>query len=414
MAAVRSARAGGPAAAVVAPPSEASTATGDRVHVEFAHRVHFTVDALDPANPVLENVLAAEVDAAVAEPARCIVVVDAGVVAADAPGAAGRPLLDRVRARIAAMPTVLHLVADPIVVPGGEAAKQDRAVVDRVMKAINDFGICRRSYVLVVGGGAVLDAVGFAAATAHRGVRLIRFPTTTLAQDDAGIGVKNGINAFGKKNFIGAFAVPTGVINDRQFLATQSPRDLVAGVSEAVKVALLKDAAFFDAIETAAPAIARGDLDALWPVVIRSGELHLDHIVRGGDPFEMQIARPLDFGHWSAHRLEHLSDYAVRHGEAVSIGIAIDVDYAAAIGVLDADAADRMVRVLDTCGLPTRHPLLADPEPILQGLQEFREHLGGQLTITLVRGPGQPLDVHEIDIPVMRRVIAARGEGARS
>ena len=92
---------------------------------------------------------------------------------------------------------------------------------------------------VAIGGGAVLDAVGYAAATAHRGVRLIRVPTTVLSQDDSAVGVKNGINAFGKKNFVGSFAPPHAVLNDFDLLRTLQDRDWRAGISEAVKVALL-------------------------------------------------------------------------------------------------------------------------------------------------------------------------------
>jgi 3-dehydroquinate synthase len=373
------------------------------VSPSFVHRLRFTEDAFDPANPILDEVVDA---AGEPGPTRAILVVDDGVLAADPHGAEAG--LRRLTGGLVARAGRLDLRGEPLIVPGGEAAKLDRTVVDRVMQAIHDHGICRRSFVLVVGGGAVLDAVGFAAATAHRGVRLIRFPTTTLAQDDAGIGVKNGINAFGKKNFIGAFAVPWAVINDRSFLATQSLRDRRAGLSEAIKVGLLKDAGFVDAIEAAAPALAAGDLEALDPVVRRSAELHLEHIAAGGDPFESEIARPLDFGHWSAHRLEQMTDFAVRHGEAVAIGIAIDATYAARIGRLPTAEAERIIAMLEGCGLPTRHPDLARGDELMRGLEEFREHLGGRLTITLIAGRGEPFDVHEIDAVAMREALAAR------
>lgn len=369
----------------------------------FVHRLRFTERAFEPGNAVLDEVLASAADEPGAGPRRAILVVDDGVIAAGGPGT-----LEAMTAGLAARPESVDLRGEPLVVPGGEAAKRDRGVVDRVTEAIDRRGICRRSLVLVVGGGAVLDAVGFAAATAHRGVRLVRFPSTTLAQDDAGIGVKNGINAFGKKNFIGAFAVPWAVINDRALLATQSLRDRRSGVSEAIKVGLLKDAAFVAEIAGLAPRLADGCVDALEPVVRRSAELHLAHIAEGGDPFELQAARPLDFGHWSAHRLERMTDFRLRHGEAVAIGIAIDVAYAARIGRLGRAEADGIIELLEACGLPTRHPDLARADELMEGLEEFREHLGGRLTITLVETAGRPLDVHEIDGAAMRAAIADR------
>ena len=123
-----------------------------------------------------------------------------------------------------------------------------------VHRAIHEYGIDRHAYVLAVGGGALLDMVGYAAATAHRGVRLVRVPTTVLSQNDSGIGVKNSVNAFGKKNFLGTFAPPFAVFNDFTFLTTLSDRDWRAGISEAIKVALLKDATFFAFLEEHATA----------------------------------------------------------------------------------------------------------------------------------------------------------------
>jgi 3-dehydroquinate synthase len=110
----------------------------------------------------------------------------------------------------------LKLVCPPLVLEGGERAKNSYFHVSEIQSQIDRFHIDRHSYVIAVGGGAILDLVGLAAATAHRGVRHVRIPTTTLSQDDSGVGEKNGINAFGKKNFIGTFTPPFAVINDFQ------------------------------------------------------------------------------------------------------------------------------------------------------------------------------------------------------
>jgi 3-dehydroquinate synthase len=274
-----------------------------------------------------------------------------------------------------------------------------------MLKVFEAADLDRHSYVVVIGGGAVLDAVGFAAAIAHRGLRLVRLPTTTLAQGDSGVGVKNGVNLFGKKNWVGSFAVPWAVVNDSGLLATLPDRDFVCGFSEAVKVALLKDPVFFAEVCEAAPRIARRDPDAALPVIRRSARLHLDHITRGGDPFELLEARPLDFGHWSAHKLEPLTGYALRHGEAVAIGLAIDTVYSSlALGLPESDVA-RVLRCLRELYLPLGHPILHNPEVLFAGLEEFRQHLGGRLTLTLLRGVGDPVEVHEIDERLMTAAI---------
>ena len=226
--------------------------------------VKFTHGLLDPGNPTLRDVVQAE------DRARLLVVIDEGVADAHP------TMTDDVVVYCAAHSDALELTAPPLVVPGGEAIKNQPGPVDEIRAAIDVHGVDRHSYVIVIGGGAVLDAVGYAAATAHRGVRLIRVPTTVLAQDDSGVGVKNGINAFGKKNFVGSFAPPHAVVNDFDLLATLSDRDWRAGISEAVKVALLKDAAFFRWIEFHAGELEARSLRAMERLVHRSAELHLE------------------------------------------------------------------------------------------------------------------------------------------
>ena len=362
--------------------------------VEFQHRVLFTQDVLSPVNPLLADCLEAGNG-----PARVLAFLDTHVsnAAADLP--------DRLRAYAAAHAERLTLTDRVQPVVGGEACKNDRDAMYRILETIDRNRIDRQSYVLAIGGGAVLDCVGFAAAIAHRGVRLVRMPTTTLAQADSGVGVKNGINGFGRKNFLGSFAVPWAVVNDAAFLQTLPDREWRSGFAEAVKVALVKDAAFFQHIEQSAERIAARDPAAAMPIIQRSAELHLDHIARGGDPFELTEARPLDFGHWSAHQLEVMTDYTLRHGEAVAIGVALDALYSQEIALLDSASTGRILKVLRQLRFNLEHEALRRENELLAGLEEFREHLGGRLTITLLKGIGRPLDIHEIDEPAMRAAV---------
>lgn len=311
----------------------------------------------------------------------------------------------------------IDTVGDIKYVPGGETCKRDPLLVDSILSAFNAANLDRRSYVLVIGGGAVLDAVGFAAATAHRGIRLIRIPSTTLAQGDSGVGVKNAINYFEKKNWLGTFATPWAVINDMRILETLPDRDFRAGFSEAVKVSLLKSAEQFENLVINAELIRDRDDEVSQQALKHSILLHLQHITRGGDPFEAEMARPLDFGHWSAHKLEPMSGYALRHGEAVSVGVALDCLYSARTGNFPRDDALRVVGCLAQMGLPTSHPLLAHKTELFAGLEEFRQHLGGELTITMVDQVGSPVDVHVIDYGEMGAAIdelieLSRGENA--
>jgi len=373
---------------------EALRAIDQEVVVTFRFPVRFTQGLLDPANRTLRDVVDAD------GRARLLVVIDKGV--ADA-----HPTMTAdVERYCAEHADALELTAAPLVVPGGEAIKNQPGPVDEIRAAIDVHGVDRHSYVMVIGGGAVLDAVGYAAATAHRGVRLIRVPTTVLAQDDSAVGVKNGINAFGKKNFVGSFAPPHAVLNDYELLATLSDRDWFAGISEAVKVALLKDAAFFRWMEHKAADLVARSLPAMATLVHRSAELHLDHIATSGDPFELGSSRPLDFGHWAAHKLEQLSHHELRHGEAVAIGIALDSTYSYLTGSLPHGDWRRIIELFEAVRLPIWHHDMATPgsggrPAVLAGLEEFREHLGGRLTIMLLERIGSGFEVHELDEAVL-------------
>jgi 3-dehydroquinate synthase len=370
------------------------------VVVTFRYPVRFTRALFALDNPTLRDVVHAD------GRGRLLVVIDEGV--ADAHPA----LVGDVQRYCAAHASVLDLPASPLVVPGGEAIKNEPGPVSQIRAAIDVHGVDRHSYVVAIGGGAVLDAVGYAAATAHRGVRLIRVPTTVLAQDDSAVGVKNGVNAFGKKNYLGTFAPPFAVINDSTFLTTLSDRDWRAGVSEAIKAALIKDRSFFDFLEQHAASLRKRDSSAMEQVIRRCAALHLTHIATGGDPFEFGSSRPLDFGHWSAHKLEQLTHHRLGHGEAVAVGIALDTTYSYLAGYLPEDDWRRIISLLPAMGLSVYVPELEHdlhvedaPSSVLRGLDEFREHLGGTLTILMLRSIGAPFDVHEIRRDVMIRSI---------
>ncbi len=248
----------------------------------------------------------------------------------------------------------------------------------------------------------MLDAVGLVAATTHRGIRHIRIPTTVLAQNDSGVGVKNGVNLNGVKNFVGAFAPPFAVIDDIDFLRYLGPRDKIAGMAEAVKVALIRDGDFFAWLESHADELAVFELPTMAHMIRRCAELHMHQIAHGGDPFEMGSARPLDYGHWAAHKLESLTRHHLRHGEAVAIGMALDARYSVLSGHLAAGEEQRICFLLEHLGFRLWHPALgnktAEGRPaVLAGLQDFREHLGGELTITLLSEIGIDVEVHEMD-----------------
>lgn len=297
-----------------------------------------------------------------------------------------------------------------VIQTGGESCKRDKQTLQEAWNAIEQAGIDRHSYILCIGGGAYLDVIGLAAATAHRGIRLVRFPTTTLAQDDSGVGVKNGINAYGKKNFLGTFDVPYAVINDFNFIHSQPEVERRAGIVEAVKVALVKDSAFFHWIEDNSSQLANLQPHLLEETVERSALLHAAHIAYGGDPFETGNSRPLDFGHWAAHKMEQLTDFALSHANAVSVGVALDTIYSWKTGRLDESAAMRILKTLTNLKLPIWHHALQlktekDIRAVYVGLEEFREHLGGELTVLLLKDIGKGEDVHTMDTDLLDECI---------
>jgi 3-dehydroquinate synthase len=364
--------------------------------VRFEYKVFFTSGLFDLTNEGFDEFLQA--DSISASLKKILFVVDEDVLKA-------KPeLADKIR-RYFAIHKAAQLIPEIILMPGGEIVKNDESHFSKLLDIINHYNIDRHSYVAAIGGGSLLDMVGYAAAVAHRGVKHIRIPTTVLSQNDSGVGVKNSINYFGKKNFLGTFVPPVAVFNDDQFLLTLTDRDYRSGIAEAIKVSLIKDAAFFEWIEANASALVARDMDTMKHLIKRCAELHLNHIA-GLDPFEKGSSRPLDFGHWSAHKLEQLTNFKVLHGEAVAMGIALDTVYSNLSGRLSADETNRVVNLIKKIGFDITHPLLevtGEDSPILIGLQEFREHLGGELTIMLLTQIGVGVEVHEMDAKLIRK-----------
>jgi len=364
--------------------------------VKFSYDVFFTSALFDPANKLIADFLIGSNPSVSIK--KILFIIDDGV-------ANTHPALVGQIRDYFIQHNQTQLIQDILIIPGGETVKNDTRYLDQVLEAINIHGIDRHSFVAAIGGGAILDMVGYAATISHRGVKHIRIPTTVLSQNDSGIGVKNGVNYFNKKNFLGTFSPPVAVFNDELFLNTLSDRDWRSGIAEAIKVALIKDKDFFIWLEENATLLAQRDRVAMNYQIWQCAKLHLEHI-RGADPFESGSSRPLDFGHWSAHKLEYLTNFEIRHGEAVAMGIALDTVYSNLSGRLSTDESQRVLNLIQRLGFELTHPLLQveqDDSPILLGLQEFREHLGGQLTITMLTAIGKGEEVHEIDAGIVKK-----------
>ncbi len=365
--------------------------------VPYEYKLHFTQGLFDVENPLFKDILNAYKKD---ESIKLLFIIDDGV------SENHQNLLNDIVTYCGTYTQHLEHT-ESIVIKGGEQCKNDYQEVERVLKAINDRHIDRHSFVIAIGGGALIDMVGYAAAVAHRGVKLIRIPTTVLSQNDSAVGVKNSINLFEKKNFLGTFAPPYAIINDIDFLSTLEQRDWIAGVAEAIKVSLIKDKTFFESIENNANGLHTRKMEPMQNLIYRCAEIHMHHIAQGGDPFESGSSRPLDFGHWAAHKLEQMSNYGLRHGEAVAKGIALDVVYAYLMGMISEKVLKRILDLMERIGFDLKIPVAGDQEmdELLLGLKEFQEHLGGELCITLITDIGKQQNVNTIDLEVMKSAV---------
>ncbi|HEY2341812.1 MAG TPA: 3-dehydroquinate synthase, partial [Chthoniobacteraceae bacterium] len=220
----------------------------------------------------------------------------------------------------------------------------------------------------------------------------------------------NGVNFLGGKNAIGAFAPPFAVLNDYEFLRSLPQRDWLNGVAEAFKVAIIRDGAFFEYLLSHAHLYPAREFDAMQVLVHRCAEMHLEHIRTNGDPFEYGRARPLDFGHWSAHKIELMSGFQISHGEAVAAGVVLDSIYARHQGWISAAELDEIRTGFQRSGFQIWFDEFDRREPdgrrtVFDGLRDFQEHLGGELCVTYPRGIGARFEVHEIDLALMERAI---------
>jgi 3-dehydroquinate synthase len=371
-----------------------------KISVSFEYTVAFTRNVFSPENSTILNILREDV---ADKPRRLLFVIEKNLIEKSP------ELKNKIKKYCQLNQDLMQPSSTPEIISGGEGLKSQKAM-SGLCELFNKNALCRHSYVCIVGGGAFLDAIGFAASIVHRGIRQIRFPTTVLAQNDSGVGVKTAINMYDKKNYLGTFAPPFAVINDLDFLETLSDRDWVAGIPEAFKVAIIKDAEFFRWLCGNVSGLASRDEALMEHLIKRCAELHLEHIRTSGDPFEFGSARPLDFGHWSAHKLEILANGELRHGEAVAIGLLLDTFYAAQKGLIGKDILDDLQTAFITLKLPIWNDVMlpdaSGTYSLIEGIEEFREHLGGELHITLPDGLGNKIEVSELDEDIIKEGIA--------
>ena len=365
-----------------------------KFNITYAYDIFFTKNIFNKKNKLLINILNKENKVK----KNIIIFIDKNVYIKN------NNLIFDIKNYFNAYKNFFNLKSNPIILSGGEKVKNHPIIVNLLYKIIDKYKICRKSYIFVIGGGSFQDLLGFVAATAHRGIKLIRIPTTTLSQDDSGVGVKNGINFLNKKNFIGSFNVPFAVINDYNFLKSLDDKNYFEGFSEIIKVSLIKDKSFFSFIEKNTDNIIKKKEKIIEKIIYKSAKLHAYHISKNGDPFENLSSRPLDFGHWAAHKLEKISKHKISHGAAVAIGIALDSTYSYFVKMITRIELKRILTTLINLNLKIfdKNLLLRNEKKfvIFDGLEEFREHLGGKLTISLLKKIGTKIDVNHVNIKI--------------
>jgi 3-dehydroquinate synthase len=304
---------------------------------------------------------------------------------------------------------------DPLVrsVPAGERSKSlDQAIA--LWDWLAGSELARRDVVLAFGGGVVADLGGWVASGYMRGVPYVNVPTTLLAQVDGALGGKVAVNHPLAKNLLGAFHQPVAVVANVSFLRTTSNRHLRAGLAEAIKKAIIASPEYLTFIEDNVDAllVARDD-EVLERLVVSAAAIKTELI--GRDPYEADLRRPLNFGHTIGHPLETVTGYGpLLHGEAVAFGMVVESRIAAARGLLDEAALERILALLRRCRLPAAASELAvpvDADAVLEAMEKVRLIRAGSLRFVLPVAPGETVIADDVSEQEVRAALAASGLG---
>jgi len=294
------------------------------------------------------------------------------------------------------------------VVPDGERHKR-LATIESLYDRLVDAGIDRGSVVVGLGGGVTTDMAGFAAATILRGLRLVQVPTSLLAMVDASVGGKTGVNLPSGKNLVGAFWQPSLVVIDPRVLQTLPGAEVRSGVAEAIKHGVLGDETLFTELREHA-----SDIDSWW------SEAAVERISRAvrvkigvveADPLEAGQRVVLNLGHTAGHAIERETGYTIRHGEAVSIGLAIAARISQALGRAEPSLVATLEDVLSRWGLPTRCPNIR-ANRLIEAMSQDKKRTGDRLRWILPIAIGHVESTHDVPTDLVRRVLI--DVGARS
>lgn len=265
------------------------------------------------------------------------------------------------------------------VVPTGEDHKT-LSVVESLVDAMSMAGLSRDGVVVGIGGGVLLDIVGLAAGLFRRGIAHIKIGTTLVAQIDAAVGLKCGVNVGEAKNIAGAFNPPELVLTDGNFLSSLAVRDVRCGLAEMVKLAVATDVVLFDELERHGALLldpVTRDMPAARRLIDRSISGMVAEL--NANPYETELRRRVDFGHTVSGSYEIASGHTLLHGEAVALDIALFSSLAMLLGRLRRAETERILRLLLDLGIDVWHPIMEDTELLEQGLQRSASHRGRRL-----------------------------------
>ncbi len=297
------------------------------------------------------------------------------------------------------------------VLPDGERYKS-LTTLERIYDAALDHGCDRDATIIALGGGVVGDIAGFAAATYMRGIHLVQVPTTLLAQVDASVGGKTGVNHPRGKNMIGAFYQPRAVVADTALLDTLPEREFRAGIAEIIKYGLLGDRPFFEWLEAQMAALCARDRRTVIAAIERSCQ-HKATIV-ADDEREADRRALLNLGHTFAHAIEAGVGYeGWLHGEAVAVGLCLAADLSARLGLLESDAVDRVVALVATAGLPTAPPRIGR-EHMKALMAHDKKSRAGHIRFILLDGVGRARIVSDVPEEALDATLAPAEASDRS
>lgn len=284
-----------------------------------------------------------------------------------------------------------HGVELTVVVIKGEEVNKTFGAVEVIFNALCEFGLLRREPIIAIGGGCVLDIVGFTASIYRRGVPYVRVPTTLLAIVDASVGVKCGVDwehptKGGLKNRMGAFYPPCAAFLDKSFIATQDERNVINGMGEIMKLALVRSVELFELLETSGRRVIEERFQSIDGASDRILELSIQIMLEelGPNLWEFRLERCVDYGHTFSKILEMSATPSIMHGEAVNVDGFFCVILAHRRGWISTSIRDRVFAAMRSMQLPTWHPD-CNLDTMSKGVVDGTEHRHGQLRMPLVK-----------------------------